>query len=136
MRTFLLQKDFIALPPETRDKLRQALRIGKSGPMEIVDGRMVSDGSTPQDLQAVNIGSLLAFLGPDSGMRADELFDTLFRKVLERLEAAVPEAASELPGEANPGVPVTPDPASRRFCDSCDSRGVRHKKGCPKGVNP
>ncbi|TXH56083.1 MAG: hypothetical protein E6Q97_07265 [Desulfurellales bacterium] len=157
MKTCITLREFVALPKPVREQLRQIFRIAKSGPMEIVNGEIISDGSTAADLQKLDVGALIAFLGPDSGINTEGLFDRLLSIVLLRFEAdrleAERKALSLLPTATAvvppvmptepviavvPAPPVTqpdPQPAAdvpKPFCDSCDSKGMKHKKVCPK----
>jgi hypothetical protein len=129
MKSYLTPKEFCTFPPHIRERLRQTFRIGKSGPLEMVDGQLISDGSTGKDLQlSLNVGAMLEYLGAESGIEVEGLFDRLMEKSLMKM------GLLDRPVEVAPDAPVLPAPpeSAAPFCDTCDSKGVRHKKTCPK----
>lgn len=103
---------WINLSTAERSIIMQKFNIQKSGGMEVADGQIVSDGVTIKDLMAINVGSMIEFLGDkhmkdileafDAGV--EHLFDNLWKIVLKdalrreepkKLEEEKPEAPKE-----------------------------------------
>jgi hypothetical protein len=82
MKKFLLPKEWLALPEDTRHLLRRTFSIGKTGIVEVIDNKLVCDGTSQKDLFALDILAMMEFLGEKD---ADQLFDTLFEKTMKKL---------------------------------------------------
>lgn len=158
MAEFLLQKDYMALPKEVRAKVRAAFGIKKSGPVEVVQNVVVSDGVTSEDCMAVTSSVLRSYLGVEEGEFA-ALWPAAVEKACEPEITAVfvddnlsdmAVVASELPnpddGTIVVNVPEQMTPVNlvdgnlnfqqevTKFCDSCDGK-KKHLKHCPKNPN-
>lgn len=143
---------WLSLPNEVRHKLVTLFDIPRSG-MTIVDYRatgavVTSDGYTAPDLQAISLSRMQSLLGSESDNyyklfeRTVENIDPLLSGTYAALIASDGEVLFE--GKAptiesmNKSVSnfvKTPEFKALKkslFCDSCDSKGVRHKKLCPK----
>lgn len=121
---------WLSLPNEVRHKLVTLFDIPRSG-MTIVDYRatgavVTSDGYTAPDLQAISLSRMQSLLGSES-----DNYYKLFEEVVTNIDSLIGgtffyadtvTAVSDLKLED----------AIKKFCDSCDSKGVRHKKSCPK----
>jgi hypothetical protein len=130
---------WLQLAADVRNYLSKEFKLNRSTSPRCVTygGKTVieSDGHTVDDLRGLNVESMQAYSGSKS-VDINELFAECAAKALDVLHP--PEASLEAPLEA----PITPVEAllppsatqEPRFCDSCDSKGGRHKKDCPKSV--
>lgn len=133
---------WLTLPPEIKHKLVTLFDIPRSG-RTVVEYRatgavVTSDGYTAPDLQSISLAKMQGLTGSDS-----DNFYKLFEVVILNLDALLggtivaPTAPVERVTSKNPLQPVDPEKViftefPKIFCDSCDSKGVRHKKVCPK----
>lgn len=115
---------WIKLPEEVRHKLVVLFDIPRSGRTVVeyrAEGAIVtSDGFTPTDIEAITLDKMQGLLASNS-----ENFYQLFSDVVDNLDALMAGTYKEPRSTLTTSV-VKP------FCDSCDSKGVRHKKVCPK----
>ncbi len=90
MQPILSTATWLELSEETRGKLRDLFAIPKTGGREVYGKRLVSDGTTPENLKALSLEKMQEFLGgtiePD--------FHLLFRTVVNKIEN--PELAEEV----------------------------------------
>lgn len=77
---------WLGLSQETRKKIATLLEIPRSGHMEVVDGRVASDGYSALDLSVVTLERLQKFLGSDS-----DNFLKLFDQLVENVELPMME---------------------------------------------
>ena len=77
----LSQIIWLQLKPETRKILAEILNIPKSGGVEVVDGRVVSDGYTPEDLATVSLDKLQEFMSMEFETDFYKIFGALVEKV-------------------------------------------------------
>jgi hypothetical protein len=126
---------WLQLSADVRNYLSKEFKLNRSTSPRCVTygGKTVieSDGFTVDDLRALNVESMQAYSG-SKATDINELFAECAAKALDILHP--PEAPPEAPitpQEPLIPIPATPEP---RFCDTCDSRGLHHKKGCPKNV--
>lgn len=130
---------WLSLPLEIRTKLVTLFGIPRSGSTVVdyrVSGAVVtSDGYTAPDLQAISLRKMQHILDTD-----DANYYKLFEEVITHIDALL-GGTFEAPVSSQEPTPPPPEkrvytPAEeavlRRFCDSCDSKGGRHKKVCPK----
>lgn len=119
------------LPLETRNSLRQIFQVRRSGCVEVEDGeRVICDGTTGYDLLAITADKMVDFIGGDfEDVDSETRFQFLWDATLAKIEGK--EEAIFVEPKYDDTEPKTLKPA---FCDSCDSKGVRHKKACPKSV--
>lgn len=131
---------WLTLPAEIRHKLVTLFDIPRSG-RTVVEYRasgavVTSDGFTAPDLQAISLTRMQGLLHSDS--------DNFYKL----LEEAITNIDALLGGTFTPPAPIQEDAAPEQrvdsshvssgwvgkpaFCDSCDSKGGRHKKGCVK----
>ena len=107
---------WLDLPQELRSKMVEIFALKRSGGTVIssVGGvmRCETDGYTHEDLIGISIDKMQDFLGEHD----EKDFWKLLEATINKAEEGLPTA----PKEKAP------------WCDSCDSKGVRHKKICPK----
>lgn len=86
---------WLSLSRETRQKIAILLEIPKTGGVEVVDGKVISDGYTDRDLQSITTGKLQEFMGstePDFY----KLFNQLVINIeLPMVELKAPEIIEE-----------------------------------------
>lgn len=130
---------WIKLPSEVRHSLVVLFDIPRSG-NTVVEYRatgavVTSDGFTPIDIEAITLEKMQGLLG-----ETDDNFYKLFSEVVDELPQLLNgsyKAHSRLVNEKGDVIyeskfGPTNSQRKMRFCDSCDSKGVRHKKGCLK----
>ena len=81
----------LSLSPETRRRIREELGIPRSGYVEVLDGRVLCDGTMLEDLQKLTTLKMQEFLG---SIETD--FHKLFTSVVERIENPQKQVESEL----------------------------------------
>ena len=112
---------WLELPQPLRNKLVEIFSLPRSGGTSISSFggvmKVDTDGYTHQDLAGISIPKMQDFLGSD---------ETDFWKLLE---LTINKAEASLPEELKPVIDEKP------WCNSCDSRGVRHKKTCPNFIS-
>lgn len=154
MAEFLLPKQYMALPKEARAKVRAAFGLKRSGPVEVVQNVVVSDGTTAEDCMEVTAERLRGFLGVEEGE-----FAALWEAAVDRITgtksyplpndfAAVKDVKVDTSTTCSfgCGLPeghagtcahkecgVSHDPSEKcpniPFCDSCDGKRA-HKVYC------
>lgn len=112
---------WIKLPSEVRHNLVVLFDIQRSG-RTIVEYRatgpiVTSDGYTPTDIEAITLEKMQSILGDKS-----DNFYTLFSDIVDNLQDIID------------GIYKTEKIVTTKFCDSCDSKGVKHKKICPENI--
>lgn len=121
---------WIELPKEVKNRLIEVFQIPLTGITEIIDQRVVCDGHTGQDLMAITHDKMNAYIGSqETFLRAWEL---TLAKV--KYELAPPPIEIGIPVKEANEIPLETVISEKPFCDFCDSKGVRHKKGCPKDL--
>lgn len=68
---------WVTLPQEVRSKLHEMLALNKSAGTEVVDGQVISDGHTNEDLKAITLEHLQSVLNT-----TEQNFDSLWLQVL------------------------------------------------------
>lgn len=120
---------WIDLPQETRNHLKKAFDIPRSGITEIRDQSVVSDGHTNTDLEAITADKMSAYVGSDTGVLSfSRLWEITLSKVKSELNPPVLYIAPD--GVVTDVLP--PLPIEKKYCDTCVSTKGRHRKGCPK----
>lgn len=85
-KVFLSQAEYLNLPIEKRNKLRELFNISKSGQIKVTttlsgNDRLISDGTEPEDLlNSLNKEKIGKFLGKENVSMID--FDVLFEELL------------------------------------------------------
>lgn len=83
---------WVSLPTEQRDRIRIIFKIPRSGNTVVFDGRVETDGTTPEDMKHLTIEKMQEYLEDES---TD--FHKLFDKVLLKINAKKIEAMSQVP---------------------------------------
>lgn len=82
--------EWLQLPMDVRQKLRQIFSIPKSEGARVVDNRVESDGTTYKDLSVVTAEKMAQYLQEDSvDLDFARLFDATIARVNEELHPAV-----------------------------------------------
>jgi hypothetical protein len=139
---------WIALPKDVRDHLVEVFCLTRTGVTEIIDQTVKSDGYSNDDLKRISLENMCQYIGSEETfMRAWELTLAKVHSELHPpvgmigLGVEVPAGEGRTVEEAekaavDDGSKVIDDPKAgheiKPWCDSCDSRGVRHKKECLK----
>lgn len=97
MKTNISQNEWLKLPVELRQKLVLSFAINKSEGTRVVNQIMVSDGCSQSDLiNGITIGKMISFIGDEwEKVTNDELFDYLFRKVVDKYKPCEKEVKKE-----------------------------------------
>lgn len=78
----LTRYEWLKLSHEERVKMREIFEIPRSSGVEMVNNKIISDGSNEHDLKAVNIASMQKFLDHAD---MDDTFESLYNATLEKL---------------------------------------------------
>lgn len=120
------------LSKEIRGQLIKDFNLRSTGRVEVVDQTVVTDGYTNDDLKAFTHESMSKYVG-----RA-ESFGKLWELTIEQaisllnpieivLNSPLEVSSDDLEVDDGASIELV-DP--NRFCNSCDSKGGRHKKEC------
>ena len=92
MQTSLLIKDWLLLPRDRQQRLMETFHFSRSGGMEIADNKIISDGVHESDLEKMDMGKMIAFLGSEwLDFATPDLFDKLFTLTLSKLYGGQPD---------------------------------------------
>lgn len=89
MNPQLTKPQWCALPIEVRNKLREIFKINRSEGCEIVSDKLMSDGTSHIDLQAINVASMQTYLNSEETDFA-KLFDEVL-SLVNPVEAPIAE---------------------------------------------
>ena len=125
---------WMSLPKEIRHQLIKDFNIERTGPAEIRDEHVITDGYTNSDLRVFTSESMEKYVGaPATFMRLWEITIAKARSIVNPPQVEVGVGVIDSPIQVSPEtLEVAP---SAKFCDSCDSKAVRHKNDCPKAKN-
>jgi len=87
---------WVSLPTEVRNRIRAVFSIPKSEATEVNDGRIVSDGTSYNDLATLTTEKMQAYL-EDSGNDFHKLFDKVVAKINDELYPSVVPTALAVP---------------------------------------
>ena len=73
-----------SLPTEVRHRIRVAFNIPRSSTVDVNDGVVMSDGTTPEDFKALTTEKMQMFLG-DASSDFHKLFDKVVAQVNEEM---------------------------------------------------
>ena len=146
---------FTALPKEKRDFLVKVFKIpGPTNPTHVVDQEVVDAGYSKDDLAHITLEKMCEYIG------SQETFGRAWEITLAKVHAELnPPIATiqNINGEATAvdivetvtitepngevieekseiTIPESEIEIKKSFCDTCDSKGGRHLKECPKYI--
>lgn len=136
----LYTQHWIELPKDIRAHLKKVFSISSTGLTEVRDQTLISDGTTNEDLaRAFTKESMTRYVGSDG------TFPHLWTCTVSKanFEINPPMAIRDNPQvpelDLSTMVPVPADILKEiqeipviKWCDFCDSKGVRHSKTCTK----
>ncbi len=142
---------WMSLSRETRNHLIKVFDLKKNGVTEVRDQEVITDGYTTDDLKAINLGGMCEYIGSEETF--GRAWEITLAKVHSELNPPIGEIKSvdgeptivdaQTPMEkimteqlVKVGIDVILDESEpiKPWCDTCDSKGVRHLKECPKYV--
>lgn len=82
---------WVSLPNDVRDRIRTIFSISRSSHVQVNDGKIETDGTTPQDFQSLTVDKMQTYLNTK-----DDDFLKLFDMVVAKVKA-----------ELNPSVTIT-----------------------------
>jgi patatin-like phospholipase/acyl hydrolase len=147
MQTNIYPQQWLHLSKEVRLHLMKVFGIIRTGITEIRDQEVISDGFTADDLKAITLEKMCEYIG------SQETFLRAWEVTLAKIHAELNPPIGEIRnvnGEGTiidieedirvelPAGEVTVEKSEMTFtpekpwCDTCTSKGVRHKLGCPK----
>lgn len=85
---------WVSLSNEQRNRIRVLFKIPRTGSTEVHDGRIVTDGTTPQDFQHLTIEKMQAYLG-DTSNDFLKLFDKVVAKIQDEIDGKMTEQIIE-----------------------------------------
>lgn len=94
MEIYLYPVEWLKVPMEIRVKLKEVFNIPRSKGTVIEDNRVMSDGHTIEDLQAVTIEKMQNYLDSE-----ETDFVQLFNKCVQRIEDEIEPEIAEEPDE-------------------------------------
>jgi len=139
--------NWMALSKEYREHLIKVFGIIPTGIREVIDMTQVSDGVTNKDLEVITSEKMIEYVGSTEPF--SRLWDLTLMKVkyelnppfdLSNLRQVSPEehetikVTNEEVKSEPLIVPELKTEEKKKFCDSCDSKGIAHKKECIKRV--
>ena len=120
---------WLQLDKEVRGRIREIFHITYSGHTEVVDNKVVSDGATHKDLEALSVDKMRDFVGQDAVIEETvfTLFDKTVKKVKEELEllkptpdrTEEPENMIEIKSNEDGSITLTPTIKPILKCDIC-----------------
>lgn len=140
--------NWISLSKETRKHLSEVFALVPTGIAEIRDQQVISDGYSNADLEKITHAKMAEYVGSNESF--SRLWELTIAKVKYELnppivldlsnqseeeQKAIVETLTENGAKLEPvQEPIKPvDP--NRFCDTCESKGIKHQKICPKAAN-
>lgn len=130
----LYTTNWVEQPKEIREHLMKVFGIVRTGISEVRDMVLISDGVTNTDLLNVTSEKMAEYVG------SVESFSRLWELSVAKARYELNPPPIEIGGEfrqlqtqkqtveLNAQNPIK----EYKFCDSCDSKGGRHLKVCPK----
>ncbi len=103
MQITLSNHTWVSLPNEVRHKIRVAFQIPRSSNTVVDDGKIITDGTTDEDLKHLTTEKMQTYLG-DTSTDYHKLFDKVIAKVTEELYPTI---------VVTEGLEVAPTPKKR-----------------------
>lgn len=120
---------WLEVSKEIREHLAKVFNLTRTGTSEIRNETVISDGYTIEDLGGITAEKMAEYVGYPNSFH---ILWAICQKKAE-LELNPPKIITELKQVIhNIDNPI---PLSERFCDECDSKGIRHKSYCSKAKN-
>ena len=105
MKQFLYQSEWLGLDQELRDKLKEVFAINRSEGMKVLNGKLVSDGCSQNDLTAgITIGKMIEYLAGEKTIykvdtdNSEKIFDELFERVVDKVSRKLTVAKDDIQG--------------------------------------
>jgi hypothetical protein len=124
---------WMILPKEVRDILIKDFNMVKTGPVEVRDEHVITDGFTNNDLSVFTAESMYSYAGEVASF--GRLWELTVRKAHDKLNppevigSGVIDSIIQVSDET---LEVAPNNEPKAMCDTCPTKGFRHHKGCPK----
>lgn len=143
---------WMALKKDVQFHLIKIFGIVRTGVSEIRDQTVVSDGFTVEDLMKISHEKMTEYIGSEETfMRSWEITLAKVHAELnppvaiiqnmngEPTAVDIVESTQVIDSDSVPiamiqdksSITFSPEPIKPAWCNSCDSKGVRHKLGCP-----
>jgi len=123
----IIYSRWISLSLDTRNKIAREFGIVKKGPVEVFANTIKSDGYLVKDIDdALTLTKMQAYLGTtetDPTVLWNYLVDKMEGRNITLIDTPV---AVTIEPDKSISIPIV-----KPFCDKCESKGVRHRKGCP-----
>lgn len=145
----IIVHNWISLSKDVRKHLVGVFNLVATGIAEIRDQEVISDGHSNADLEKITAAKMAEYVGSNESF--PRLWELTLAKVKYELNPPIildiskmetKEQEALVKGLNNQGIKLEPvmektptEVLEVKFCDSCDSKGVRHKKVCPKFVS-
>lgn len=85
MQSVLSMYMWASLPSNVRNKIRTTFNIPRSSHVVVNDGRIETDGTTPEDFKHLTVDKMQKYLASDS-TDFHRLFDLTVQKIAEELQ--------------------------------------------------
>lgn len=110
---------WLGIPKEERYKIAEAFNLSKTGAMEVMDGRIVSDYYSPTDVASLSVERMCEF----AGIKTNDVYEA-FTAVRNKLNGISQTKEEERGPEAEQGVDQAPAETKRRVAKA---KSVRKK---------
>lgn len=91
MSPILSLHTWVSLSAEMRNRIRVLFSIPRSGNVIVSDGRIETDGTTPEDFKALSIEKMQSFT-EDTTTDFHKLFDKTLEKIQGNIEEGLPSS--------------------------------------------
>lgn len=116
---------WMSLDKHIRTILAKQFNLARTGPVEVIDSHVVTDGHTNEDLKAITIEAMREYVGKEGSlMGLWELTVLKAQGIEEKVEEVAPVVETVVVEQ-----PIIEE--KKPLCDSCDTKGYIHKKECP-----
>ncbi len=90
MQITLSNHTWVSLPSEVRHKIRILFKIPRSSNTVVDDGKIITDGTTDEDLKHLTTEKMQEYLH-DTSTDYHKLFDKVIARIVDELAGKVPE---------------------------------------------
>ena len=119
---------WVSLPNQIRDRIRVIFKIPRSAHVQVNDGRVETDGTTPEDFLHLTSEKMKEYLGSNSTDFL-KLFDEVVARVLEDLEK---EKTGITRHPENPAPHIGQAPTALHLPGLPHKKRQRRPRGSPK----